>query len=111
MIFDPQTGQYINIDEFKTRQRFNDFRKVIDSVNAGIENLHDSLMKFTESFGISYDEKHWLPLVFQKYGTEGIDKDLIAYSYERLKDVTKANTFQEWFARSLRELFKETEEG
>lgn len=50
-------------------------------------------------------------LVFQKYGTEGVDKDLIAYSYERLKDVTKANIFQEWFARSLRELFKETEEG
>lgn len=65
MIFDPQTGQYIQIDEFKTRQRFNDFMKVIDSVNVGIENLHDSLMKFTESLGITHDHMRlpWDPLI------------------------------------------------
>jgi hypothetical protein len=47
-------------------------------------------------------------LVFLRYGTED-NKDNIAYSYARLVKATETDTFREWFARSLKDLFTETE--
>jgi hypothetical protein len=60
-VIDPSSNHIAPIDGFKTQQWFNDLRKVVNSVNVGVENLHESLIQFTESLGISYDEKHWLP--------------------------------------------------
>lgn len=61
LVMDPSTDRIVPVDELKALRYFDDLKKVIDSVNVGIESLHDSLMKFAESLGISYDEKHWLP--------------------------------------------------
>lgn len=58
---DQTTGHILPADGFKSQQWFNDLKRVVESVNVGVENLHESLMKFTESLGISHDEKHWLP--------------------------------------------------
>lgn len=61
LVIDPSSNHIAPINELKALRYFDDLKKVIDSVNVGVENLHESLMKFTESLGISYDEKHWLP--------------------------------------------------
>ena len=69
LVIDPSSNHIAPINELKVLRRFDDLKKVIDSVNAGVENLneslietvHESFMKFTESLGISYDEKHWMP--------------------------------------------------
>ena len=46
-------------------------------------------------------------LIFQKYGT-GND-NLIAFSYGKLKEVTKENKFASWFAEAINNLFNEEE--
>lgn len=69
LVIDPSSNHIVPINELKALRCFDDLKKVIDSVNVGVENLNTSLMenlhesftKFTESLGISYDEKHWLP--------------------------------------------------
>ena len=69
LVIDPSSNHIAPINVLKVLRRFDDLKKVIDSVDVGVENLNESLMetvleslmKFTESLGISYDEKHWLP--------------------------------------------------
>lgn len=69
LVIGPSSNRIVPINELKVLRRFDDLKKVIDSVNAGVETLNESLMenvhesftKFAKSLGISHDEKHWLP--------------------------------------------------
>lgn len=47
-------------------------------------------------------EEDEVKLIFQKYGT-GND-NLIAYSYAKLKEVTKENKFAGWIAKAIKDL-------
>lgn len=99
-----------DISEEEVHVRFNMTGEVKKNFDFIKQNMKDYGYFYSGPRIAAIEMEDDVRLVFQKYGTENVDKNLIAFSYARLKEVSEAGTFQDWFARSLRELFKETEE-